>query len=103
MALRFLRKTFVLAGWLIGWLVVDPGSESFKLLLLKLGDGLSNLGCGPLTVIVTTRIITFLVGDPNLNLHFPLESCEGATPKSNHYCRGLIWSLVGDCWRQLGG
>ena len=23
-----------------------------------------NLGCGPLTVTVTTRIITFLVGDP---------------------------------------
>ena len=30
---------------------------------------------------MTTRIIKFLVGDPNLNLHLPLESCEGATPK----------------------
>ena len=27
--------------------------------------------------IVTTRIIIFLVGDPNLNLHLPLESWEG--------------------------
>ena len=31
-----------------------------------------HLGCGPLRVTVTTRIVTFLVGDPNLNLHLPL-------------------------------
>ena len=30
---------------------------------------------------VTTRIITFLVGDPNLNLHLPLASWEGVQPK----------------------
>ena len=28
------------------------------------------LGLSPLPVRVTTRIITFLVGNPNLNLHF---------------------------------
>ena len=38
------------------------------------------LGCGPLPVTVSTRIITFSVGDPELNLHLPLESWEGATP-----------------------
>ena len=32
---------------------------------------------------VTTRIITFLVGDPNLNLHLPLLLCEGAISKSS--------------------
>ena len=36
-------------------------------------------GCGPLTVTVTTKTIKFLIGNPNLNLHLPLESCEGAT------------------------
>ena len=39
----------------------------------------ANVGCGPLTVTVTTKIITFLIGNPNLNLHLPLESCEGAS------------------------
>ena len=30
---------------------------------------------------VTTWIIIFLVGDPNLNLHLPLVSWEGGQPK----------------------
>ena len=38
-------------------------------------------GCGPLIETVTTRIITFLIGNPNLNLHFPLASCDGAISK----------------------
>ena len=29
---------------------------------------------------VTTRTIIFLVGDPELNLHLPLESWEGGQP-----------------------
>ena len=29
------------------------------------------LGCPPFPVTVTTRIVTFLVGDPELNLHLP--------------------------------
>ena len=40
-----------------------------------------SIGLSPLPVTVTTRIITFLVGDPNLNLHLPQESCEGNNPK----------------------
>ena len=31
---------------------------------IKLWEKVVYLGCGPLTVTVTTRIITFLVGDP---------------------------------------
>ena len=31
--------------------------------------------------IVTTRGIMFLVGDPELNLHLPLESWEGGQPQ----------------------
>ena len=38
------------------------------------------LGLSPLPVTVTTRIITFLVGDPNLNLHFRCY-WEGGQPK----------------------
>ena len=50
------------------------------------------LGCSPHPVTVTTRIIAFLVGDPNLNLHLHWEGSipndiyilvrvGGATPK----------------------
>ena len=41
------------------------------------------LRLSPLPVTVTTRIITFLIGDPNLNLHLPQESWEGGQPKIN--------------------
>ena len=34
-------------------------------------------GIPPRAVTVTTRIITFLVGNPNLNLYLPLASWEG--------------------------
>ena len=37
------------------------------------------VGCGPLPVTVTTRMMTFLVGDPNQNLHFPLLLGGGHT------------------------
>ena len=36
-------------------------------------------GLSPLPVTVTTRIITFLVGDPNLNLHLPQLLGGGTT------------------------
>ncbi len=40
------------------------------------------LGCPPAQdAIVTTRIITFVVGNPKVNLHLPLESWEGGQPK----------------------
>ena len=47
--------------------------------LVKLSSPNTNdLGCPPSQdAIVTTRIVTFLVGDPNLNLHLPQASCEG--------------------------
>ena len=38
------------------------------------------IGLSPFPVIVTTRIITFLVGNPNLNLHFHYY-WEGGQPK----------------------
>ena len=51
---------------------------------------------------VTTRIIIFLVGNPNLNLHLPLEYWEGGKPRHiiiiiqqiNHYIfRGMgLWA-----------
>ena len=37
-------------------------------------------GLSPFPVTVTTRIITFLVGNPNLNLHLPQASWEGTQP-----------------------
>ena len=42
-------------------------------------------GMSPLPVTVTTRIITFLVGDPNLNLHLPQASWEGEQPNLLRY------------------
>ncbi len=39
----------------------------------------------PHPVTVTTRIITFLVGNPYLNLHLPLASCMGG--RSNLYLK----------------
>ena len=40
-------------------------------------------GCGPLPVALTTRMTwtIFGLGNPNLNLHLPLKSWEGDTPK----------------------
>ncbi len=35
------------------------------------------LGLSPFPVIVTTRIVSCLVGNPNLNLHLPLAYWEG--------------------------
>ena len=40
------------------------------------------IGLCPCPVTVTTRIITCLVGDPNLNLHLPLASWRGDNPTS---------------------
>ena len=37
------------------------------------------LGCGPLPVTVTTRSITFLVGNPEQNLYLPLLLGGGHT------------------------
>ena len=38
------------------------------------------LGLSPFPVIVTTRIVSCLVGDPNLNLHLPLSLGRGDNP-----------------------
>ena len=38
------------------------------------------VGLSPFPVTVTTRIIPFLVGNPELNLHLSLESWEGGQP-----------------------
>ena len=51
-------------------------SESSKFIYLHLVDFYGKcryiyLGLSPLQVTVTTRIITFLVGNPEKNLHFP--------------------------------
>ena len=81
------------------------GSESWKhQLQWCLGDGwVYRKGTNtiyfrstPLPVTVTTRIITFLVGDPNLNLHLPQASWEGGQP--NIYLYPL---LPGDIHRFL--
>ena len=48
------------------------------------------LGVAPSPVTVTTRIITYLVGDSNLNLHLPLESWDGATPNVYPFWVDLI-------------
>ncbi len=49
------------------------------------------LGLSPCPVTVTSRIIVFLVGDPNLNLHLPLESWEGGQPKLYQFWICLVW------------
>ena len=50
-----------------------------------------DLGLSPLTVTVTTRIIPFLVGNPELNLHLPLllgrGTIQGGSKK--YQCRNL--------------
>ncbi len=53
---------------------------------LKLKIYRYKLDVAPLTVAVTTRNTTFSVGNPELNLHLPLESWEGGhTQDINHY------------------
>ena len=43
--------------------------------------GLLEVRSTPHPVTVTSRIITFLVGNPNLNLHLPLASWVGGRSK----------------------
>ncbi len=50
-----------------------------------------SLGCGPLTVTVTTRIITFLVGDP-YKPSFPTVTVRGSYPRYHHKLLGWIFS-----------
>ena len=54
--------------------------DSKKFGSVFLGDFVGLFGLSPFPVIVTTRIITFLVGNPNLNLHFHYY-WEGGQPK----------------------
>ena len=52
------------------------------------------VGCGPLTGCQSLGQddITFSVGNPNRNLHFPLESWEGAISRvSSEYPPSTIW------------
>ena len=46
----------------------------------------------PTRIPVTTRIITSLVGDPNLNLHLPQASWEGGQPKSLDISKPTTWN-----------
>ncbi len=61
----------VLAQWLVGWAAPLRGNFNFT----------SYLGCGPLTVTVTTKIITFLIGNP-YKPSFTTVTVRGATSKS---------------------
>ena len=59
-------------------------TKSFGILARKASATLPvSIRLSPLPVTVTTRIITFLVGDPNLNLHLPQASWEGGQPLVN--------------------
>ena len=59
----------------------------------------SYLRLSPCPVTVTTRIIAFLVGDPELNLHLPLESWEGGQPNSYHgISSSKRWWTSDLCW-----
>ena len=55
------------------------------------------LGLSPFPVIVTTRIITFLVGNPNLNLHFHYY-WEGGPPKVFPYFHHPFWGFSQYFW-----
>ena len=46
----------------------------------NLAIGWVSVGLSPCPVTVTTGIITFLVGNPNLNLHFPVLLGGGDNP-----------------------
>ena len=48
------------------------------------------LGLSPFPVIVTTIIVTFFVGEPELNLHLPLSLGWGDNPTYNHLLAGRI-------------
>ena len=50
---------------------------------------LGYLGCGPLTVTVTTRIITFLVGDP-YKPSFPTVTGRGPYPRDTTIHKSMI-------------
>ena len=67
--------------WNWGWSV--PHSVNSMILF---ASTVTYFGLSRLPVTVTTRIITYLVGDSGIpiNLHLPLASWEGATPKT--YC-----------------
>ncbi len=69
-------------------------------------------GCPPHAqdAIVPTRMTLWILGDPNLNLHLPLESCEGGTTeekkqnsnqKHDDFCvitlpnHDFVWNIFG--------
>ena len=60
-----------------------PGGYQMCFRIWENSNGL-NLGCALPRIPVTTKIIMFLVGGPNLNLHLPLASWEGGQPKFKH-------------------
>ena len=51
-----------------------------------LGQPKLYFGLSPLPVTVTTRIITFLVVDPNLNLHLPHPGRGSSNPRDIPAC-----------------
>ena len=78
---NLLRKQFGGANLPLGKFRNSPGEGKFgkmaagvpKFLKLKQNNTVTiHWVWPPHRIPVTTRIITFLVGDPNLNLHFPL-------------------------------
>ena len=98
-----------------------PSPSTHQLQLLHHSARRMWFGSTPQPATVTTSIITFLVGNPNLNLHLPLESCGEAisgsssflfcsrgsrswcykktTLDSLHRGRGKIpWHLAITCW-----
>ena len=64
----------------------------------KGNKGMGYLGTTPHPLTVTTRIITFLIGNPNLNLHLWLESWVGGRPKGYH---STAW-MFSRCLDNLG-
>ena len=62
-----------------------PSPSTHQLQLLHHSARRMWFGSTPQPATVTTSIITFLVGNPNLNLHLPLESCGEAISGSSSF------------------
>ena len=84
-----------------GWAKARSG-EKVAIFRSHLGHSqIVYLGLSPCPVTVTTRIVMFLEGDPELNLHLPLASWEGGQPKVYLLFglgRGISFQLFNGCF-----
>ena len=93
-ALRVSLLGVALGGWSMIWIGRSDGAPEMCVKLLVFDRTYVHFGLSPLPVTVTTRIITFSVGDPELNLYLPLLLGRGHTQCIIDFIHSIILSLL---------